>query len=152
LGALLSLLGLSIPVALLISGCVSHSIISGTTVLGPVSCEAKPKQSISGCEMCMKAFCCAEFTACANDAPCPCGMTSRLALPPPDKVLKRCGPMNASFTARESCLHANCDEESCAAASTGDHHPLVGKPAPEILAEPVAGKGARTIEQAHGKI
>jgi cytochrome c biogenesis protein CcmG, thiol:disulfide interchange protein DsbE len=151
LGVLLSLLGVSIAVALLVVGCRQGPFVARTTVWGPVSCGPSRERYIPKCEPCMKAACCAEYIACANDAPCPCGLVARLMLFRPAKSLEMCGPMNASFAALSSCLDANC-AETCPADDGSDRNPLIGKPAPEILAEAVGGDGPRTIEQARGKV
>jgi thiol-disulfide isomerase/thioredoxin len=155
LRALLSIPPLSIAVALLIVGCQPMPFkvgpVSKTTVMGPVSCEPTPKVRLGRCVTCMQAACCAEFIACANDAPCPCGMMARFAVAKPAKALEVCGPMNASFSALASCLDASCADE-CPVDDGRHHHPLIGKRAPEILAEPVGGDGPRTIEQARGKV
>lgn len=145
-----ALFGLWLASGALLASC--RHVDPKTYVMGAVSCEPDPKRKWVGqCETCMKASCCAELVACAHDAPCPCGLMARSAFLAPPKALEVCGPMNAAFAALSSCLDAKCAEE-CPADDGRHHHPLVGKPAPEIAADPLGGEGPRTMEQARGKV
>src|SRR5262249_10632392 len=52
-----------------------------------------------------------------------------------------------------SILAASCGGEGGGAAdASGKNHPLMGKSAPEISAEPVGGDGPKTLKAAQGKV
>ena len=51
-----------------------------------------------------------------------------------------------------SLLAVSCGEGGGASDASSKSHPLIGKPAPEISAEPVGGDGPKTIKAAQGKV
>jgi cytochrome c biogenesis protein CcmG, thiol:disulfide interchange protein DsbE len=123
-----------------------------TAVWGPVTCEVTAKNT--PCGACSRASCCAEFQACALDAPCPCWLSERGGMSPMELSIKRCGPQNATYKALAACIDAHCPADCPADVA---HHGLIGKPAPEVIAAPVlaeglASEGPRSLAEARGKV
>jgi thiol-disulfide isomerase/thioredoxin len=137
---------LFVLVVLLAASCQPKPI-GPKTVLGPVSCEEKTRGT---CAICTKASCCADLIACANSPPCPC-WAMQIGRASPDEAFKVCGPAPANYTAFRSCLDAHCADE-CPRDRPASKHPLLDKPAPEILAEPLGGEGPTTLAEARGKV
>jgi cytochrome c biogenesis protein CcmG, thiol:disulfide interchange protein DsbE len=129
----------------LLVGC--HHAPLRALVWGPVTCG--PNKKDVQCVACSRSACCAEFQACAVDAPCPCWLSGRAALAGNESVVARCGSQNAAYHALAACLDAHCGSECPADVA---HHPLLGKPAPAIIAERVGGEGPGSLAEAHGKI
>lgn len=140
-----SALGTAILLSVLLASC--RHVEPRHRVLHGVTCESRGEPS---CIACIQTSCCTELLACAGDAPCPCELGARVTHLPADKTLEQCGPPNASFTALASCIDAHCASDC--AISDLRKHPLVGKPAPEVIAEPLGGDGPKTLTEARGKI
>jgi thiol-disulfide isomerase/thioredoxin len=119
-----------------------------TAVLGPVTCDAEKREG--ACRTCFKGSCCAEYKECASDAPCPCFFAHRLRERPLAEAYETCGPMPKSYQRLAYCLDAYC--AVCPMEDALRRHPLVGRAAPELDADPVGGQGPRTIKEAEGKV
>jgi thiol-disulfide isomerase/thioredoxin len=121
-----------------------------TLVLGPVSCA--PARNDRRCLNCVKAACCAEFQACANDAPCPCWAGTRVSFTSRANALTVCGPAPASYQALAACLDARC-ADNCPADDALQVHRLIGQPAPELAeTQGLGGEGPKTLHDARGKV
>jgi thiol-disulfide isomerase/thioredoxin len=141
--ACLLLLSLSSGVAL-----ASCRLDPRTAVMGPVTCD--PEKRDSRCRTCVKGSCCAEYQACAVDAPCPCFLAHRALERPQADAYETCGPMPESYQRLALCLDAYC--AVCPIEDALGRHALVNRPAPALDADPVGGEGPRTIKEAEGKV
>ena len=65
-------------------------------------------------------------------------------------------PSRRVFASLFACAALALSAAACggpgAADASGASHPLLGKPAPEITAEPVGGDGPKTLKAAQGKV
>jgi thiol-disulfide isomerase/thioredoxin len=136
--------------ALLASGCRT-AVRLRTLVLSRATCDLDQRTKHGDCDTCLTGSCCSEFLACSKAAPCPCWLVERIRLASTGDALEACGPMPESYQALASCLDARCADD-CPKDDALAKHPLVGKPAPEIIAEPLGGEGPTTLKAARGKV
>jgi thiol-disulfide isomerase/thioredoxin len=139
------LLCLSLAAGAMLASCRANP---RTYVMGAVTCD--PEKRDAACRTCLKGSCCAEYQACALDAPCPCFLAHRILERPLDEAYETCGPMPESYQSLAFCLDAYC--AVCPIEDALNRHALMNLPAPELDAVPVGGEGPRTIAGAEGKV